>query len=324
MGLSANLNPSFNRGSPDLVKISTGERKILVFGANGQVGYELVAKARGGATGFDHATVDISDPAEVAHAIREYPPAALVNAAAYTSVDRAEAEQDNAFRVNRDGAAILAQAAAEAGVPFIHLSTDFVFDGTKRTPYREDDPVAPLGAYGLSKAEGEAAVRALCPQHVILRTAWVYSPYGNNFVRTMLRLAANHPELRIVDDQTDCPTAAADIALTILAILSLADRPGFMEWGTYHYRGADIVSWHGFATIIFEMAAAYGQRASNVVPIKTAEYPTPAHRPGYSVLATDKLEATFGIFPRPLRASLDECLRALFRRRVDKQVGGVS
>lgn len=296
-------------------------RKVLVFGAHGQVGQELIARAKDAAIGFDHVSVDIADAAAVKRAVADFPPAALVNAAAYTAVDKAETDQEAAFRVNRDGAAVLAEAAHAAGVPFIHISTDYVFDGSKRTPYREDDPIAPLGVYGRSKADGEVAVRALCPHHLILRTAWVYSPRGSNFVRTMLRLAADRPELRIVDDQIGCPTAAADIAVAILKILALMEQPGFAAWGTYHYRGADIVSWYGFAEAIFELSALPGQKRPQFVPISTADYPTPARRPAYSVLATDKIEANFGIRPQPLRNSLQDCLRDLCRNRVGEQIG---
>ena len=301
--------------NPKLTDTTGMQRKILVFGANGQVGRELTSRALGLAVGFDRASVDICVEAAVRQAVHDHPPAAIVNAAAYTAVDRAETEPDEAFRVNRDGAAVLAEAAASAGVPFIQLSTDYVFDGTKRAPYDEDDPVAPLGVYGLSKAEGERAVRSVCPRHVILRTAWVYSPYGTNFVRTMLRLAADRPELRIVDDQTGCPTAAADIASTIAAIVEKANQPAFTAWGTYHYCGADILSWYGFATRIFEAAATYGQKTPQLVPISTAAYPTQASRPAYSVLAMGKLERTFGIRPRPLREGLRGCLDALIGGR---------
>jgi dTDP-4-dehydrorhamnose reductase len=209
-------------------------------------------------------------------------------------------------------------------VPIVHISTDYVFDGSKQTPYDEDDAVSPLNAYGRSKAEGEAAVRAQCSKHVILRTSWVYSSRRTNFVRTMLRLAASYPELKIVDDQTGCPTAAADIAKAILSILAQANKSGLARWGTYHYRGANVVSWYEFATIIFETAAAYGQIPPSIVPITSAEYPTPAFRPAYTVLSTKKLESTFGIFPCSLRTSLDECLRALLRRRVERQGSEVS
>ena len=164
------------------------QRKILVFGANGQVGRALVGDAPQLTAGLDRSIADICSEDDVRRAVRDHPPLAIVNAAAYTAVDKAEAEPEQALRVNRDGAALLAAAASAADVPFIHMSTDYVFDGTKRTPYREDDPIAPLGAYGLSKAEGERAVRGICAKHVILRTSWVYSPQGTNFVRTMLRL----------------------------------------------------------------------------------------------------------------------------------------
>lgn len=199
------------------------------------------------------------------------------------------------------------KATAAVGVPFIQLSTDYVFDGNKRTPYSEDDPIGPVGAYGLTKAEGERAVRNISHRHVILRTAWVYSPYGTNFVRTMLRLAADRAELQIVDDQKGCPTAATDIASTIIAIVEKANQPDFKSWGTYHYCGGDIVTWYGFAARIFEAAAPYGQKAPSLVPIDTAAYPTAARRPPYSVLAMEKLETTFGIKPRPLREGLRGC-----------------
>jgi dTDP-4-dehydrorhamnose reductase len=289
------------------------QRKILVFGANGQVGRAIISRASGLALGFDRSAVDICAEDAVRQTVRDHPPAAIVNAAAYTAVDKAEIEPDAALRVNRDGAAILAEAASSAGVPFIHLSTDYVFDGTKRTPYREDDPIAPLGAYGISKAEGEHAVRTISARHVILRTAWIYSPYGTNFVRTMLRLARERAELRIVDDQSGCPTTAADIASAIIAILERAKAPDFSEWGTYHLCGGDVVTWYDFATLIFEAAELYGQRAPRLIPISTADYPTAARRPAYSVLAMDKLEATFAIHPRPLCESLRECMDVLFK-----------
>lgn len=289
------------------------EAKVLVFGANGQVGRELTSKARETTLGFDHVAVDICDAAAVGRALRDHPTTAVVNAAGYTAVDRAESEPGEVIRVNRDGAATLAHAAASVGVPFIQISTDYVFDGTKRTPYREDDPIAPLSIYGLSKAEGENAVQRACPQHVILRTAWVYSPYGTNFVRTMLRLAAERTELQVVDDQTGCPTAAADIAATIAAIVATIRQPGFTDWGTYHYCGRDVVTWFGFANLIFEVAAIYGQKTPRLAPVSTAAYPTAAPRPAYSVLAMDKLERTFRIAPRPLRESLRECMDVLFK-----------
>ena len=292
------------------------QRKILVFGANGQVGREIMRRAGDAAAGFDRASVDISDAVAVKQAVLTHPPSAIVNVAGYTAVDQAETDIDAALRANRDGAAVLAEAAASANVPVVQISTDYVFDGAQRTPYREDDPVAPISAYGQSKEAGERRVRSACPRHLILRTSWVFSPYGTNFVRTMLRLGAERSELGVVDDQTGCPTAAADLAGAILAVLAKAAEPGFAAWGTYHYRGADILTWHGFAKLIFEQAARYGQPVPRLVPIETAAFPSRATRPAYSVLSTEKIAWTFGIRPRPLRDSLRECLDVLLVQKV--------
>ena len=287
------------------------QRKILVFGANGQVGRALVGNAPQLTTGFDRSSADICCEDAIRRAVRDHPPLAIVNAAAYTAVDKAEVELEQALRVNRDGAALLAAAASAAGVPFIHISTDYVFDGTRRTPYREDDPMAPLSAYGLSKVEGERAVREMCAKHIILRTSWVYSPYGTNFVRTMLRLADGREELRIVNDQLGCPTAAADMASAILAIVEHVRAPNFSSWGAYHYCGRDEVTWYRFAELIFQAAERRGWKSPCLVPISTAGYPTPARRPAYSVLSTEKVQRTFGIASRPLGESLGECLDEL-------------
>ena len=242
------------------------QRKILVFGANGQAGRALVSSAPQLTAGFDRSVADICSEDDIRRAVRDHPPLAIVNAAAYTAVDKAEAEPEQALRVNRDGAALLAAAATVADVPFIHISTDYVFDGIKRAPYREDDPMAPLGAYGLSKAEGEHAVRGICAKHVILRTSWVYSPYGTNFVRTMLRLAGEREELRIINDQLGCPTVAADIASAILAIVEQVRAPNFSGWGTYHYCGRDEVTWYRFAELIFQAAERRGRRSLVLFP----------------------------------------------------------
>ena len=231
-------------------------------------------------------------PPSVRQAVLKHPPSAIVNAAGYTAVDQAETDIDAALRANRDGAAVLAEAASSAKVPLVQISTDYVFDGAKRTPYREDDPVAPLNVYGLSKEAGERLVRSTCPRHLILRTSWVFSPHGTNFVRTMLRLGAERSELEVVDDQTGCPTAAADLAGAILAVLAKAAEPGFAAWGTYHYRGGDILTWHGFAELIFEQAARYGQPVPRLTPIETAAFPSKAKRPAYSVLSTEKIAWT--------------------------------
>ena len=282
-----------------------------MFGANGQIGRALIGAAPQLTAGLGRSIADICSEDDVRRAVRDHPPLAIVNAAAYTAADKAELEAEQAFHINRDGAAVLAAAAASVGVPFIHLSTDYVFDGAKRTPYREDDPVAALGAYGLSKAEGERAVRGICPKHVILRTSWVYSPQGTNFIRTMLRLGGEREELRIVNDQLGCPTAAADIASAILAIVEQFRAPNFSSWGTYHYCGRDALTWYRFAELIFQASERRGGKSPRLVPISTAEYPTPARRPAYSVLSTEKIQRTFGIASRPLGESLDECLDEL-------------
>jgi dTDP-4-dehydrorhamnose reductase len=288
--------------------------RLLVFGATGQIGHaltEAVQKWDWEALGPSHAEADICDKDAVVDSLHRYAPAAIVNAAGYTAVDRAESDGDQAFRTNRDGARILAEAAAAADLPLIHLSTDYVFDGSATTPYIETDTVAPLGVYGKSKEEGECAVRAAARQHVILRTAWVYSPFRTNFLRTMLRLGSERTELSVVDDQTGCPTSAVDVADAITTILAAAEAPGFDAWGTYHCVGADAVTWYGFARAIFDSAARFRVAAPKLHAVATADYPTPAPRPAYSVLSTAKLERTFSIRPRPLLDGLTECLMRL-------------
>ena len=290
----------------------------MVFGAGGQVGLHLIETASGSGhnmVALTHSDADICDRDAVAAVIARHAPTIIVNAAAYTAVDKAESEAERAFQVNRDGAAILAEQAAKGDLPLIHLSTDYVFDGAARVPYDEEHEVNPQGAYARSKEAGERAVRSAHGKHLILRTAWVYGPYGTNFVKTMLRLGAEREELRVVDDQTGRPTSTGDLAETILTIAEAAQRPGFTDWGTYHYAGADTVTWHGFATMIFAEAEKFGRKAQRVQAIATADFPTAAPRPAYSVLSTAKLERVFRIKPRPLRASLKATLERLLGRR---------
>ncbi|MEX0759258.1 MAG: dTDP-4-dehydrorhamnose reductase [Tistlia sp.] len=297
---------------------------VLLFGGAGQVGRELAALAASRGVPLvapAREAVDLCDRAAVEAELRRDAPAVVVNAAAYTAVDKAESEQEEALRVNRDGAATLAAAAAAADLPFVHLSTDYVFDGSAREPYREDAPVSPLSAYGRSKEAGERAVREVCPRHVILRTAWVFSPFRSNFVKTMLRLGAERPELRIVDDQLGCPTAAADIAAAVLTIAEAVVRPGFSDWGTYHFVGAERMTWFGFARRIFELARAEGRPVPALAPITTPEYPTPAPRPAYSVLDTTNLGRVFGIQPPPLADSLRQCVVALLEQQTGERSG---
>ena len=288
--------------------------KLLVLGAGGQVGRELCRRewpAGDRLAAFDRGDVDITSAQSIADAMRRERPDLVINAAAYTAVDRAESEPDAAWAINCTGPAQLAEACRTAAVPLIHISTDYVFDGSKARPYREDDPVNPLGVYGRSKEAGDRAVREALPEHVILRTAWVYSAHGHNFVKTMLRLAGERPVLRVVADQTGSPTSAADIAAAIAAIVRRI-AAGQGRWGTYHFTGAGAVTWHGFAEAIFELAAPWRGPPPRVEAIATADYPTPTRRPANSVLDCRLIAETFGIIPRPWREALAEVIRELY------------
>jgi len=282
---------------------TTGPRRILVTGATGQVGTELGRAAwPEGLTPVmaDRGTLDLSDPDRAADVVRMGGFAAVINTAAYTAVDRAEAEEPLAERINGEGPRALAMACTDCGLPLIHLSTDYVFDGAKPAPYVETDPVSPLSAYGRSKLAGEVAVRAACPRHVILRTAWVFSAHGKNFVKTMLRLAARTPELRVVADQHGRPTAAHDIARALVEIVRQIVLEGREDaFGTYHFTGIGPTSWHRFAEAIVDAQAARTGTRPPVHAITTAAFPTPARRPANSVLDCAKLARTFGITPRP-------------------------
>jgi dTDP-4-dehydrorhamnose reductase len=280
---------------------------LVVFGAGGQVGRELAALAAARSLpvrAYARAEVDITDAAAVAAAIRGAD--VVVNCAAYTAVDKAEADRDQAFAVNGTAPGVIAQACADAGAALVHISTDYVFRGDGDRPWREDDPIAPLSVYGASKAAGEAAVRAALPRHIIIRTAWVFAAHGSNFVRTMLRLGAERPELRIVADQRGGPTAAADIAAAILAIRDQALAPGFADWGTFHFAGAPAITWYDFAAAIF---AEHGGAMPVLHPIGTADYPTPARRPANSVLDCGKINRVFGLDQPDWRQSLAAMLR---------------
>ena len=285
---------------------------ILVTGGSGQVGgalarlagqdFEIVAPGRD--------TLDLSDSAALATMVGARPWAAIVNCAAYTAVDKAENDVVAAWQANALAPAALAAASAAAGIPILHVSTDYVFNGAKSEPYGEDDPVAPLGVYGASKLGGELAVRTANPRHLILRTAWVVSATGNNFVKTMLRLGAERPQLRVVADQQGCPTSADDIARAILTILPrLGDGP----YGTYHFVNAGQATWHALAQAVFARAATYGRVAPLVDAIATSDYPTPAARPANSRLATAKIARDFGISPRDWHEAIDEIVDTLLK-----------
>lgn len=285
---------------------------LLVTGCHGQVGTELMRQAESlghRLTGLDRVHLDITEAAAVREAIARQRPDAVINAAAYTAVDRAESDRATAFAVNRDGAANLASACADAGIPFVHYSTDYVFDGRKTSPYVETDPVAPRSIYGESKLAGEEAVREACPQHLILRTSWVFSSHGHNFVKTMLRLGGERESLSVVADQQGKPTSAAELARLTLAALSRRDG----RWGTYHLAQPDATTWHAFAEAIFAEAAkqGIGLQVDKVKPIVTADYPTLAERPANSVLDCRHFEAVFGEKIRPWKASLAEAIAEL-------------
>jgi dTDP-4-dehydrorhamnose reductase len=256
--------------------------------------------------------LDLESGEGIDRAIAEAEPSAIVNAAAYTAVDPAEAEPGRAFRINCGGAALLADAAARHGIPFIHISTDYVFDGRKRLLYREGDVPAPLNVYGSSKLAGEATVLKACPWTAVIRTSWVYSPYGQNFVRTMLRLSETQTVVRVVDDQRGNPTSAVDLADAILVIAErLRSANGRDDAGIYHLAAEGETSWYGFAAAIFTSLARRGRQVPKLEPITTAEYPTPARRPRNSCLDSSKAERTFGVRLPPWRSSLEACLDQL-------------
>ncbi len=285
---------------------------ILVFG-HGQLGAELTRAAaalRVPLTALAHGAVDIADAAAVGDAIAHHRPALVVNAAAYTKVDLAEADIDAARRGNEIGPGVVARACAAEDVPLIHVSTDYVFDGTKAGAYVENDPIAPLGVYGRTKAAGEAAVRGALSHHVILRTSWLYGAFGHNFLKTMLRLASERDELRVVADQRGCPTSTRDLAD---AILQIAPRLTAREtvWGTYNFAGSGATTWHGFATRIVAAQAPLTGRRPTVVPITTPEFPTPARRPANSELDCGLFATTFGFGGRPWTEETDTITRAL-------------
>ncbi|MGB5715597.1 MAG: dTDP-4-dehydrorhamnose reductase [Gammaproteobacteria bacterium] len=282
--------------------------KILVTGVTGQLGSEVATEfKRFGheVIATDRQSLDFLQPAQAAAVIRLEQPDWVINCAAYTQVDRAESEPEQAFIINRDTPAQLAQAVAAYGGRLLQLSTDFVFDGTQTRPYVEDDATNPLGVYGRSKLEGEQAVQRELPGAVIVRTAWVYGVHGHNFVKTMLRLATAGSPLRVVSDQRGTPTWTSDI---VAAIVALVDQQAS---GVFHFTASGETSWHGFASAILEEAASAGFtiKTGKVEPIATTEYPTPATRPAYSVLNTNKISACLPFTIPAWRDSLKNMLQ---------------
>jgi dTDP-4-dehydrorhamnose reductase len=255
---------------------------------------------------------DLEDEGSVARIMASRRWSCVVNVAAFTAVDRAESEIVRAWRLNACAPALLAHEAAKLGIPVVHVSTDYVFDGESRQPYRPMDPVRPLNVYGASKEGGEQGVRTANPRHVILRTAWVVSANRSNFVKTMLRLAKSPHPLRVVDDQVGCPTSASDLAAVIrTVVLRHVGSDGEGPWGTYHFVNAGSTTWYEFARAIMAGAHRRGGCAAAVEPIPTAHYKTPARRPLNSVLSTETLTRDFGIRPRAWTVAIDEILDAL-------------
>ena len=293
---------------------------ILITGGSGQLGRELLqdVQIRGiEVLAPSHQQMDITDIEHVKKFINRHRPSCVVNAAAYTQVDKAEVDESPAFAVNKIGCSNLAQVCAKSQIPLIQVSTDYVFDGQKKEPYLESDPVSPIGIYGQSKAAGETEIRSKLKMHIILRTSWLYGVYGQNFVKTMLKLAATQKNIRVVSDQYGCPTSAADLAKAILAIADRWHQQSAITWGTYHYCGQGTVSWHEFAETIIQLSRQYGKvKATRVVPITTADFPTKARRPAFSVLDCNLIKKNFGISPKPWRKSIESTIQRLMKKTV--------
>lgn len=289
--------------------------KVLLTGAKGQLGSDaapLLEKAGFEVACFGSGELDISNETAVAEAMKRERPGIILNAAAYTKVDLAEKESGRAYAVNAGGAANMAAAAAEAGCALVHVSTDFVFDGKSPVPYGEEAATNPLSVYGASKLEGEQAVAAALDEHVIVRTSWLYGVTGHNFVKTILRLASERDNLRIVYDQAGSPTWSADLAAMLVNICT-AIESGQKPWGLYHYSNEGIASWYDFAVAIREEAEAAGfeLKCSHIEPILTSEYPVPAKRPAYSVLNKAKIKKTFNASIPHWRSSLSSMVKEL-------------
>jgi dTDP-4-dehydrorhamnose reductase len=298
--------------------------RLLLLGGSGQVGKEFRALAIPSDVGDveivapNRGVLDLEDGPAIASLVAAEPWSAVINAAAYTDVDRAESEEAAAFAVNADAPARLAIETGRRGIPLVHISTDYVFDGRKGAPYVEGDAVAPLNAYGRSKLAGERGVSAANPRHIILRTSWVYSPFRKNFVRTILRLATERDRLNVVADQRGCPTAARDIAKACLDIaLRCAAAPDQAPYGTYHFAGSGEASWFEFAEEILDTAADRLGKAPKLVPIPMIEYPTPAARARDTRLDCTAVVRAFGIRPRPWRQALADTIERLLPNKVN-------
>lgn len=290
--------------------------KILILGETGQVATALRDRLSLDAhevKSVGRRLADLGDPVAARAVVLEHSPDVVINAAAYTAVDKAESEPEAARALNVDGPAAAAAAAAEISAPFIHFSTDYVFDGSGGRPYTESDPTNPLGVYGQTKLDGERMTAAANPRHVILRTSWVCSPTGSNFMKTMLRLAAERDFLGVVSDQHGRPTFARDLANVVaLLIPQLPDSEDDARWGVFHATGQGDTTWYSFASAIMEESRARGGPATEIRPISTADYPTPSRRPADSRLANDKLDRIYGVRLPEWRESLTICLDEIY------------
>lgn len=287
----------------------TPQLKVALTGANGQLGYQLAKKLADKVTllALDRAALDIANNVQVEQTLLAFAPDVIMNAAAYTAVDKAEQEPELAKAINETGPQNLAKVAAKLDAVLIHVSTDYVFDGQSDKPYVETDATNPQSIYGQTKLNGEQAVVKYCAKHLILRTAWVFAEHGNNFVKTMLRLAQSRPELGVVADQIGGPTYAGDIAEAIISMVSQLSAENEQRYGIYHYSGMPYVSWHQFACSIFQHAVQQQLivQAPKVNAITTAQYPTPARRPAFSMLNCSKIEQRFSVMPANWQAALN-------------------
>lgn len=292
--------------------------RVFVIGREGQLAREL-SRAQWpqgwSVASADLPNLDLTKPDQATATVAAAKPDLVVNAAAYTNVEQAESEYERALAINATGPAAVAAACKTIGAPFVTISTDYVFDGTKPGAYAENDPVHPMSAYGRSKAEGEALIRRAHDAHIILRASWLFSPFGTNFVKTMMRIGRERPEARIVNDQRGRPTGAGDLARAIVKVCDTVNS-GAARFGTYHVANAGALSWFDFAKVIFEELAARGEPVpGRIVPVTTAEFPTKAIRPKNSELDCALFERSFGMTMRPWRAALGECLDELVAQK---------
>lgn len=285
--------------------------RILVVGSSGQVAQALAETGQDRVVCLGRPAIDLTDAGSIERALDTHQPIAVINAGAYTSVDGAESEQQSAYALNVEGPRSLARACAERSLPLIHLSTDCVFDGTKPTPYTPADRTSPLGVYGYSKLEGEVAVRAAAPESLIVRVSWIFSRYGRSFVRSMLDLARRHGSIKVVQDQQGCPTYAPALAAGLISMAEQAAAREFHAWGTYHLAGEGETNRADMARMIFAESARLGGPVATVVPIDTADFPTPAKRPLNARLDSKDARLVFGVELPDWKLGLSETVRAL-------------